>query len=77
MSGSKLFAATIPPISPELFDALKKAFPRIEPEPNHHTIEDIMFNAGQLSVVYWLQSKIRGSTVQGSYDIKQAPPDTD
>lgn len=63
---AKMLAASIPPISRELYEQLTSVFRPITPMPNEHTLEDIMYNAGAVAVVEWIRvHALAGSTVTG------------
>lgn len=51
-----IVAASTPPISEELFVILEEVFGRpYEPSPNVSTMDEIMYAAGQRSVVEWIR----------------------
>jgi hypothetical protein len=66
-------ATSIPPVSKEFFDKLCDAFPRVAPEPNMTTMDDLMYNAGSQAVLEWIRVKaLRESTITGSLaDVSQ------
>lgn len=68
-----LMATSIPPVTKEFFDKLCDAFPRMTPEPNMTSLEDLMYNAGQQAVLEWIKVKaLRESTITGSLaDVSQ------
>ena len=68
-----LMATSIPPVSKEFFDAVCNAFPRMTPEPNVTSLEELMYNAGAQAVLEWIRAKaIRESTITGSLaDVSQ------
>ncbi len=70
---AKMLAASIPPISAELFAELDNVFRPLIPEPDITTMDQIMYSAGARSVVEWIRAHaLRGSTITGSLgDVSQ------
>lgn len=66
----KLLALNSPEMSQHLWDRLNSAFPQIKPEPNITTLEEVMYNAGQRSIIAWLGQFVRSSVVTGEIDVK-------
>lgn len=60
-----LLAVSTPDVSQEVLDKLEKAFTAIVPIPNVHTLEEIMYSAGQRSVVEWMKSMTTRRTITG------------
>lgn len=48
-----------PSISKELLDKLNSAFPSIDVVPNKTTIEQVMFNAGQRSIIDFINRYVK------------------
>ena len=62
-----MLAVSIPPVSKEFFEQLCNAFPRITPQPNITTMDEVMHNAGTQDVLEWIRVKaLRESTITGS-----------
>lgn len=53
-----ILAKSNPPITEQLLKEIEAAFPRLNPEPNVTTIEELMFNAGARHVVEWIKHKV-------------------
>lgn len=70
-----LMAKPVPPISKEFFDELEKNFRSDVKDfrPNKITIEDVMFKAGQASVVEWARAYIRNRSVTGDVQVIPKP----
>lgn len=62
--GSRL-ALSLPPISDELFKELDRTFQQIEISPSVTGIDEIMFNAGQRSVIAYLERFRKTTLVTG------------
>lgn len=63
-------SATIPPISKDFLERLQKVFTPLQPQPNITTMDEIMFNAGQLEVIRWIEAHGHTETfVTGKADV--------
>lgn len=69
---SRIYSASIPPVSAAFFDELDKAF-RLEEITPTSDINEIMFNAGQRKVVDWVRMHIQKSTINGVENITPRP----
>lgn len=56
-------AKRLPLISKELMEAITQAFKTKPIKPNSTTIHDVMYEAGQQSVVQWLQHRMQGTDI--------------
>lgn len=62
---TNLMAASVGNISTDLLDKLNKTFTKITAVPNVTTLEDVMYNAGQLEVVEWINHHATKSIITG------------
>jgi hypothetical protein len=68
-----LLAASTPPVTKEFFDKLLVAFPRLSPQPNVHTMDDVMYSAGHQEVIEWIRvHALRDQIVTGKADVSQS-----
>ncbi len=68
-----LLAKSIPTVTAEFFEELDATFRSITPEPNVTTIDELMYSAGQRSVIEWIRAKaVRSSTITGGPDVSVA-----
>lgn len=50
-----LLASSVPDISRQFLDKLRKAFPPLKPKPNITSIEELMYNSGQQELIDWIE----------------------
>ena len=65
---SSLLSVSLPPLTPDMLKRIEKTFPVVEPVPNVTTIDELMYNAGQQSVVAWLRQFVGTSVITGNLE---------
>lgn len=68
-----LYIATVPPVSHEFARALARRFPAMEVKPGV-TQDDLLYNAGQRSVIDFVMQSATGTTVLGDADLLRKEP---
>lgn len=64
---------SVPPVTKEFADELQRRFRPITITPET-SIEDIMYNAGMVYVVQWVQKHVVNKTVSSNIDILDKEP---
>ena len=65
MKETQLITQQMPPITPEFFEYLKTNFPTRDVKPGMAT-DDIMYRAGQQSVLKFARLAVVGTTITGT-----------